>query len=70
MQANIFAPLGMSSTGYRISPDMEERRASTHQREADGTLVATDWVRQQEPLFESGVAGSTRPPRTICSSCA
>jgi methyl acetate hydrolase len=57
MQENIFAPLGMSSTGYRISPDMEERRASTHQREPDGTLTPTDWVRQQEPLLEFGGGG-------------
>jgi CubicO group peptidase (beta-lactamase class C family) len=57
MQENIFAPLGMSSTGYRISPDMEERRASTHQRAPDGSLTPTDWVRQQEPLLESGGGG-------------
>jgi CubicO group peptidase (beta-lactamase class C family) len=57
MQANIFAPLGMTSTGYRISPDMEERRASTHQRGADGALAPTDWVRQQEPLIEAGGGG-------------
>jgi methyl acetate hydrolase len=57
MQENIFAPLGMSSTGYRISPDMDARRASTHQRGPDGTLEPTDWVRQQEPLLESGGGG-------------
>jgi methyl acetate hydrolase len=57
MQDNIFAPLGMSSTGYRISPDMAERRASTHQRQPDGSLAATDWVRQQEPLIELGGGG-------------
>jgi methyl acetate hydrolase len=33
---------------------MEERRASTHQRQADGSLTPTDWVRQQEPLIELG----------------
>jgi methyl acetate hydrolase len=57
MQENIFDPLGMSSTGYRISPDMEERRASTHQRQPDGSLTPTDWVRQQEPLIELGGGG-------------
>ena len=57
MQQNIFAPLGMTSTGYRISPEMEERRASTHQREPDGSLKPTDWVRQQEPLLELGGGG-------------
>ena len=57
MEENIFSPLGMTSTGYRISPDMEERRASTHQRDAGGSLAPTDWVRQQEPLLESGGGG-------------
>ena len=36
---------------------MEERRASTHQRDAGGSLAPTDWVRQQEPLLESGGGG-------------
>src|SRR5690606_27881681 len=44
-------------TGYRISPDIEARRASTHQRGADGTLEATDWVNQQDPLLEYGGGG-------------
>jgi methyl acetate hydrolase len=57
MQESIFAPLGMTSTGYRITPAMEERRASTHQRGPDGELEATDWVRQQEPLLELGGGG-------------
>jgi len=57
MQENIFSPLGMSSTGYRISPDMEARRASAHQRGQDGNLAATDWVAQQEPLRELGGGG-------------
>jgi CubicO group peptidase (beta-lactamase class C family) len=36
---------------------MESRRASTHQRCPDGALAATNWVRQQEPLLESGGGG-------------
>jgi CubicO group peptidase (beta-lactamase class C family) len=57
MQENIFSPLGMTSTGYRITPDMEARRATSHQREKDGTLTPTDWVNQQEPLRELGGGG-------------
>jgi len=57
MQENIFSPLGMTSTGYRITPDMEARRATTHQREKDGTLTPTDWVNQQDPLREFGGGG-------------
>jgi methyl acetate hydrolase len=57
MQENIFSPLGMTSTGYRITPDMEARRATTHQREKDGMLTPTDWVNQQAPLRELGGGG-------------
>ena len=57
MQDHIFNPLGMDSTGYRLTPDMEARRATTHQREEDGTLTPTDWVRQQDPLLELGGGG-------------
>src|SRR6201995_5121850 len=32
MQESIFSPLGMSSTSYRLLPDTEARRVSTHQR--------------------------------------
>jgi methyl acetate hydrolase len=38
MQANIFEPLGMTSTGYSVSPDMEARLATVHQRAPDGTI--------------------------------
>jgi CubicO group peptidase (beta-lactamase class C family) len=57
MQDNIFSPLGMASTGYRITPDMEVRRATSHQREKDGTLTPTDWMNQQDPLREFGGGG-------------
>ena len=57
MQENIFRPLGMTSTGYRITPDMEARRATIHQREKDGTLTPTELVRQQEPVREPGGGG-------------
>jgi CubicO group peptidase (beta-lactamase class C family) len=57
MQEYIFSPLGMGSTGFRITPDMEARRATVHQRGEDGKLVATGWVRQQNPLLESGGGG-------------
>jgi methyl acetate hydrolase len=57
MQENIFSPLGMTSTGYRITPDMEARRATSHQREKDGTLAPTDWVSPQDPPREMGGGG-------------
>jgi len=57
MQENIFSPLGMTSTGYRITPDMDARRATIHQREKDGTLTPTESVSQQEPVREGGGGG-------------
>ena len=57
MQENVFAPLGMTSTGYKLTPDMEARRAGSHQRGEDGTLVATDWVSDQDPPQEYGGGG-------------
>jgi methyl acetate hydrolase len=35
----IFAPLGMTDVGFTATPSMLARRAVTHQREADGSLV-------------------------------
>jgi methyl acetate hydrolase len=57
MHDHIFVPLGMDSTSYRISPDMEARRASVPQRGKGGVLEATDWIRQQQPLRELGGGG-------------
>ena len=36
MQENIFSPLGMTSTSYKLTPETEGRRVSVHQRGADG----------------------------------
>lgn len=57
MQDHIFAPLGMGSTGYGLSADMEGRRATSHQRDAAGQLAATSWVSKQDPPAENGGGG-------------
>lgn len=57
MKQHIFDPLGMTSTGFKLSPDMEERRASSHQRDENGELAATDWVSDQNPPREYGGGG-------------
>ncbi|MGE0767796.1 MAG: serine hydrolase domain-containing protein [Hyphomicrobiaceae bacterium] len=49
MQQNIFGPLGMRSTGYRLTPDIRERLSSVHQRFADGHLEVVDWEPPQRP---------------------
>lgn len=56
MKENVFDPLGMASTGYRISPDMQARLAKIHQR-IDGALEPIDLVRQQDPVVENGGGG-------------
>lgn len=56
MKENIFEPLGMTSTGYRITPDMQARLAKIHRRR-DGAFVPIDLVRQQDPVVENGGGG-------------
>jgi methyl acetate hydrolase len=45
MQERIFAPLGMTSTAFTLTPSMRERLARVHQRGADASL---------EPLMNFG----------------
>jgi methyl acetate hydrolase len=55
MQERIFAPLGMSDTGFTMSADAASRRASIHQREADGSLTAMDdMILPQDPEVHMG----------------
>jgi CubicO group peptidase (beta-lactamase class C family) len=56
MQKNIFEPLGMTSTSYRISPDMRARLAKVHRRR-DGALMPTDVETRQDPPVENGGGG-------------
>ena len=57
MQANIFAPLGMTSTAFKITPDMRARMAKIHQRGDDDGFEALDLELPQEPEFEMGGGG-------------
>ena len=57
MQANIFAPLGMTSTAFKITADMRARLAKIHQRGDDGGFEALDLELPQEPEFEMGGGG-------------
>jgi methyl acetate hydrolase len=58
MQDNLFGPLGMDSTAFRITPDMRRRLAKVHRRGADGALTP-DLARElpQDPEFEMGGGG-------------
>ena len=57
MKANLFDPLGMRSTAFRITPDMRSRLAGTHLRGADGKLAPFPFEIPQEPEFEMGGGG-------------
>ena len=57
MQAHIFEPLGMRSTGFKITPDMRSRLAKIHQRDDSGQLAPIDMEVPQAPEFDMGGGG-------------
>ena len=58
LQDNLFAPLGMTSTAFKISPTMRERLAKIHQRgDNDAFTPQMDLEIPQEPEFEMGGGG-------------
>jgi methyl acetate hydrolase len=57
LQENIFEPLGMRDTAFKLRPDMRARLAKIHQRGEDDGLVALDLEIPQEPEFEMGGGG-------------
>ncbi len=58
MRDNILGPLGMDSTGFRITDNMRKRLAKIHHRGADGALQPdTALELPQEPEFEMGGGG-------------
>jgi methyl acetate hydrolase len=58
LQDNLFAPLGMTSTAFKITPEMRERLAKIHQRDENDALTPQmDLEIPQEPEFEMGGGG-------------
>ena len=57
LKENLFDPLGMTSTAFRISPDMRSRLAGVHLRGPEGKLVPMPFELTQEPEFEMGGGG-------------
>ncbi len=57
LKANLFDQLGMTSTAFRITPDMRNRLAGTHLRGPDGKLTPFPFEIPQEPEFEMGGGG-------------
>ena len=63
LRESLFLPLGMNSTGFRITPSMRKRLSRLHERDAQGVLSAGDFEVPQQPEFEMGGGGlySTAP---------
>ena len=54
---HICGPLGMDSTAFRLSDEMQSRQSAVHARLPDGSLTAIDLARSPEPDFPSGGGG-------------
>lgn len=54
---HITGPLGMTDTGWTLTPEMESRRVTSHERLENGGLGATDWVADQAPARDYGGGG-------------
>ena len=58
IQKHITAPLGMSSTGFKITPDMRARLAKVHQRDSTSdTLTVLPFEVPQETEIDPGGGG-------------
>ncbi len=57
MQTNLFSPLGMENTSFRLGQTQRDRLATMHARAANGSLAAHPFIFVQEPEFEQGGGG-------------
>jgi methyl acetate hydrolase len=63
----IFAPLGMSDSGFLIGSAQKSRVATMYHRQPDGALAASPFEMSQRPEFFSGGAGLFSTPRDYMS---
>ena len=54
---NLFGPLGMKDTGFKLTQDHRARLAGMHARDEDGSLAPIPFEIPQEPEFEMGGGG-------------
>jgi CubicO group peptidase (beta-lactamase class C family) len=57
LQHNLFAPLGMHSTSFKLSPSQRARLASMHARGEGDALTPFPFEMPQEPQFQMGGGG-------------
>lgn len=60
---HIFAPLGMSNSGFLISGAQKQRVATMHNRQPDGSLDPAPFEINQRPEFFMGGGGAFSTPR-------
>ena len=63
---HILGPLGMDSTAFSLSDEMQSRLSVVHVRLPDGSLAARDLPRSPEPRFPSGGGGLYSTVRDYC----
>ena len=56
-QDNVFGPLGMQDTSFKLSPSQRARLASVHQRGDNGALAPIEFGLPEEPEFLMGGGG-------------
>jgi methyl acetate hydrolase len=57
LRENMFAPLGMNDTGFKISDSMRKRLVGMHARGEDGALAPIPFEMEQAPEFHMGGGG-------------
>lgn len=57
LRDNLFTPLGMSDTGFKITDNMRQRLVATHARGEDGSLAPIPFEIEQNPEFCMGGGG-------------
>jgi methyl acetate hydrolase len=57
LRDHMFAPLGMSDTGFRIGESQRKRLVAMHARGEDGSLTPIPFELEQEPEFHMGGGG-------------
>jgi len=57
LRDHMFAPLGMSDTGFKITDDMRRRLVGMHVRGEDGKLAPLPFELEQNPEFHMGGGG-------------
>ena len=56
-EENLFEPLGMKDTGFKLGAGQRERLVGMHARDADGALAPMPFEIPQEPEFQMGGGG-------------